>query len=470
MSAARLGRLAAATAAILAAAWWLGADTFRARRTRGGPIRIAFWGSYQEYKMWREILAAFGRRHPDIPTKAEYVVGQRYEAKIQQLLVADAAPDVLLFQDEPFPNFARTGKFAPLDAFMQTPGYRIDLKHDYYPTAWQSFVYEGRTYGIPIWGGANLIFINKPCFRAARRYHLEHDGVAKPDWPADDWTMDEFLQTCRDLTIDFDGDGRIDQFGFFFPFATYWLPWIWSYGAAVLDASHTRWALFGPQAERVMQLWSDMRNKYHYCPQSGQIGQMNQGVGFLTGRVAMFTSGPWSMPFLNEAGLDYDVVAMPRGPAGRWTRVTWDALVLFDPPGDSPEQTARMKRAWKLIHFATGPEAARIVCRYQRSIPALRAAGEAFIRANPRVNVRRFIEAVQSYARLQPISLHWERMMRLMYRQLDPLQYGKIDARTALARLLQDEELMALFPPAPADERGCPILDAPGQEPSDGSR
>ncbi len=408
--------------------------------------------------MWQEILRDFRREHPDVGTQVEYVVGQRYESKIQQLLVADAAPDVLLFQDEPFPKFARTGKFAELDEFMRAPGYEIDLHRDYYPTAWQSFVFQGRTYAIPIWGGANLIFTNNKCFRRAREYHFQHGRVAKPDFPHGDWTMDDFLQTCRDLTLDLDGDGRIDQFAFFFPFVTYWLPWIWNYGGQVLDETHTRWALFGPEAERVMQLWSDMRNRHHFCPQSGEIGQMDQGVGFLTERVAMFTSGPWAMPFLNAAGVDYDVAEIPRGPGGRYTRVTWDGLVMFDAPGDSAEQAAWKMRAWKLIHFATGPEAARIVCKYQRSIPALRVAGPHFIRANPHVNVRRFVDAVDSYARLQPISLHWEQMTRLMYRQLDPLQHGKLDAKTALARLMEDEELMRLFPPLPADDQGRPIL------------
>ena len=54
--------------------------------------------------MWREIIAAFGQVRPDIRVHHEYVVAMRYETKIQQQLVAGNAPDVFLFQDEPFPK------------------------------------------------------------------------------------------------------------------------------------------------------------------------------------------------------------------------------------------------------------------------------------------------------------------------------------------------------------------------------
>jgi len=36
---------------VLAVGWWLLADTYRYHATdTGGPLRVAFWGSYQEYK------------------------------------------------------------------------------------------------------------------------------------------------------------------------------------------------------------------------------------------------------------------------------------------------------------------------------------------------------------------------------------------------------------------------------------
>ena len=63
--------------------------------------------------MWQEMLATFREKYPKIPVKAEYIT-DRYESKIQQLLVAGAAPDVIAFQDESFPNFVNAGQFEDL--------------------------------------------------------------------------------------------------------------------------------------------------------------------------------------------------------------------------------------------------------------------------------------------------------------------------------------------------------------------
>lgn len=404
-----------------AAGWWLFADTVRYHRPQqrdSRTIRFAHWGGYQEYLMWKEIIAAFQQAHSDIRVHQEYVVAMRYETKIQQQLVAGNAPDVFLFQDEPFPNFAPKG-FAALDDFLR--GDRIDLRKDYFDTAIDSFVLDGQVRGMPIWGGDNLIYCNKRCFQRAARFHKRPVPL-----PSDDWTIDDFVRIAQDLTFDEDGDGRLDQFGFALPMWFYALPLLWPQGLEVLDATHTRWVMTGPAAEKAWQFYQDLRFRYRVCPSPAEQGEIDADTAFFTGQVAMFDSGPWAQPFLQSTSLknDYYIVHMPSGPLGRATRVTWDCLAMYDGI-PAPRKAA----AWEFMKFACGPAGEAIVARYQRSVPALKAGAEQFVRCDAGQGSRKFVEAL-AYARLQPISPYWNEMDRQMWRHLADLMAEKPPRQT----------------------------------------
>ena len=402
---------------------WMFADTWAYYfAQKEASLRISYWGSYREHEMWKEIVAAFRERHPGIPVKREYIT-DRYEEKIQQLLLSGDAPDVMLFQDEPLPRFVTSGKFLPLDDFCRQAG--LDLGRDYWDTAVESFKLAGATYGIPIWGGNCLIIYNRQAFRAA--------GVPEPP---ERWTIDEFLETCKRLTADTDGDGRLDRFGFDIPGWVYWLPFHYAFGAEYLDPTRSRWVLWGPEAGASYQFWQDLRYKHHVAPHRAELTE-GGNVAFMTGRVAMFVSGPWAMPPLNEAGVDFDIADIPSGPGGHGTRVTWDALVMF-------AGSRKKDWAWRFMHFATSRSAQEIVARFQRSIPALRAAQDAFVRANPNVRAKRFIDAL-AYARFQPITEHWMLMSREINSETDLMLDNRQTPAETLRRLAANPHLAKCF-------------------------
>jgi len=433
--------------------WWLFADTVRyhyPERFAEPTIRFAHWGDFQDYRMWREIIAAFQQANPDLRVHQEYVVGfqGRYEAKIQQQLVAGDAPDVMMFQDEPFPTFAPRG-FADLSEFLNTPGWSVDLTGDYFDTAVQSFMHEGKPRGMPLFGGNVLIVWNKRCFERADR--VRGRPVRRP-W--DDWTLDDFLGICREVTIDEDGDGRIDQFGLLLPGWVYYLPFMWSYGVEVLDETRTEWRMTGPAAVRVFDLFRRLRWVDHVCPTSVEQSEMLADTAFFTGRIAMCINGPWLQPFLNATSLgpreghppDYAVAHMPYGPTGRrYTRVTWDGLCLYD--GLSPE---RKRRAWRFIHFVCGRAGQDIVARHQRAIPALKISAETFKAHDLGTGAYRFVDAF-SYSRVQPITRNWYPMDRKINEYLDLLKDNEITAAEFVERLAADPALRRLFRvPGPA--------------------
>lgn len=440
-------KIVLALGVVSAAGWWLFADTvryYRPDQSANRVVRFSHWGDYQEYLMWREMIAAFQRANPDVHVRQEYVVGfqGRYETKIQQQLVAGDAPDVVMFQDEPLPVFAERG-FADLTGLLGTPGLSIDPNRDYFETAVQSFTIHGRLRGMPLSGGSLLILWNKRCFERADRVHRR--TVRRP-W--DEWTLDDFLTICRDVTIDEDGDGRIDQFGLVLPGWIYYLPFVWSHGVDVLDETRTEWRLVGRPAEEVFELFRKWRWEYHVCPTSVEQSEMLTDTAFFTGRVAMCIQGPWLQPFLNATSLgphagrppEYAITHLPYGPTGkRYTRVTWDGLCLSDRLTDEQKQ-----RAWRFIHFVCSRPGQDLLARHQRAVPALKASAETFKHLDPGSGSGKFVDAF-AYARLQPITRHWMLMDRKIVEYMDRLASNEISGREFIRRLAEDTELRRYF-------------------------
>ncbi len=400
--------------AAIGAATWLFGDTLRHyidRADSDDAIRFAYWGGYEDHVLWTEVVEAFHRHEPTIRIRQEWLPLSGYLAKIDQQLVAGAAPDVFMFQDEPFPRYAES-QFLNLDPLFTADNEAAGCLDDCWPTAVASFRDgAGAMRGAPLHGGNVLIYCNPDAFERASRFH--HRTIALPE---DDWTLDEFVATCRDLTIDENGDGEPEQFGLLQPHWVYYLPFIWSHGAALLDESHSHWTLTGPAAVAAFQFYADLRHRHHVTPSPMEYAGQNSDSAFLSGRVAMCVNGPWYMPYLNETHLRdrYRVVGIPSGAAPSRTRVTWDALCV-----NAAIDTATREKAWRFVRFTLSDEAQTIFARRQRAIPARRAIGERFIAfgGGPASPAAAFIDAMAT-ARMQPITKDWLPMDAVVRRHL----------------------------------------------------
>jgi ABC-type glycerol-3-phosphate transport system substrate-binding protein len=309
---------------------------------------------------------------------------------------------------------------------------------------------------MPIWGGCNLFYYNKACFQRCGlvvRTGRGRKGLARSadgtGWIVDDekWTLSEFVEVCRLLTLDRDGDGRNEQFGLSLGSAVYWLPLHYACGADILNDARTRTVFYGPAVEKSLRLWQDMMFRYHCTPRAAELGQMGEGVGFFTGRVAMFCSGPWGMPFLNEVGLDYDVLHVPRDDrtGRRATRITWDCVAIA-------AGSQRKADAWRLIRHLTGLASMKVIANVQRSIPARREAKDYFIQVNPHVSVGKFVRAAGDYARMQPITKHWSIMARAWSNAMAELRRDnpakRLTPAEAIGQFYTERKLTEVLPPA----------------------
>ena len=385
-------------------------------------VRMCFFGGYEEWKLWQDVAQAFEEQNPDIQMKLHYWPGN-YEDKVKLTFAAGTAPDIISAQDEPFPAYVSMGQFEDLTPYVEAEGdyYSPDR---YFKTALETFQIDGRQYAMPWNGGELLIYFNRSLFRKM--------GLPDPD---PDWTIDEFIETCKQLSGDDDGDGRIDHFGY--ELSTSWMysliPWLWCFGGDIIDEEMQHCTLNTPEGIETLQWLRDLRYKWHVCPQPGEMGAGTGGGGmFMTGYLGMQITGPWNLPFMRKTDLDWDIAHMPIGKAGRYTRGTWDALAMY-------KGSEHKKEAWRFIKFATGPEGQRRVASAGRAIPPRKkhAYEPGFIREDTPQNEMIFLEGMR-YFRTQRIPLRWAEMDTVLKREYERLMLKDGDARVAARTLERD--------------------------------
>lgn len=433
-------RLLLATGIVLAVGWWLFADTVRhycPLPADPSTIRFAHFGSYQDYQIWGEVIAAFERRHPELTVRQEYVVGMygAYNTKLRQQMLSQTLPHVFLIQFSPFAHLAEG--FADLTGRVADPVEGLDLS-GFAPTAVGSFTHQGRLRALPVSGGNLLIYCNPDCFARA----AAHRGREVP-LPDDNWTIADFRELAEDLTCDFDGDGQLDQFGFWQPRWVYYLPFLWSFGAEVLDESGSRWRLVGPEAENALRFYQELRVGQRVSPRPDEVAQMFQDVGFLTGKTAMCVNGPWFQPFLAETRLGdrFHVAHIPTGPAGRVTRVTWDGICIA---ANLP--SVQEDNAWKFARFVCSEQAQRILAGTRRALPTCSAALSSFTAADGGRRTEKFVAAL-AYSRTQPVTPFFRQMDYAINRHLRSLlrEEDAVSPVQCLAQLAADRDITEHF-------------------------
>jgi multiple sugar transport system substrate-binding protein len=394
-----------------------------ARASQRTEIRYCFFGGFEDWNMWRAAAHEFEQQNPDVAVRLLYWPGSSYEAKLQLTMAAGTAPDVMDVQDEPFANYCQLGQFEDLAPYLSRAREEYAPRR-FFPTALETFRVGGIQYGLPWNGGQLMLFYNRKLFREA--------GL--PDPPPRDWDWKAWLQACRRLTRDRDGDGRIDQFGTEVN-ANYMyslLPWVWMFGGDIIDPTMRRCTLDTPEGRRSLSFLRDLIYRYHVAPRSAEFTGMGGNIMFMTGRLGMTMNGVWGIPFMRQTDIDWDLTFLPRGPAGRFSRGTWDGVAMY-------RKSRHKEAAWRFIRFATGERGQWYVAQTGRAIPPRRsqAYSSAFLRPDTPQHEERCLEAMADF-RTQRMPVRWAEMNVVLKREMEKLYSASGDPGQA-ARALQHE-------------------------------
>lgn len=275
---------------LVAAVWILTACGKNSQEEAKGAQKeqLVVWCYYEtdaQRQAMDELTNGFNEASADYRITWEYVPMTEFSKRLSIGYTENALPDLVMMDNPDMPYYITTGLLADISDMEEELG----LKELYYPVLLDTVYDKGKLYGLPMnCNNTALIY---------RRDLLEEAGVEPPD----DW--ETFAEAVERLSI----DGR---YGFLMSAiageqgAFQILPWILSAGEDIqkIGGAETARAygyLYGLIASGGMD--ADCIN----------YSQNDVARKFVAGETAMMENGPWILPMLEEAGIDYGIVPLP---------------------------------------------------------------------------------------------------------------------------------------------------------------
>ena len=304
--------------------------------TRPGSktMRLSSWvSSPSETEIFKQTLSEFRSKHPTIDFVYEPIPGN-YSEKLQLMLGTNTAPDLFFLKGMTAPSYMSFGILQPLDGMIaETEDFDLN---DFYPFAIEAFRYKGVQYGIPKDFNPYVLFYNKALFREAGI-----DSVPE--------TWEELEAMSATLTVDRDGDGRSDQFGFIVePSVEMVMPFVYQNRGNFQNPDGSL-GITDDAFVEALEYYHGLYTK-GVATMAQDQGVAWNGDAFGRGICAMAVSGGWLIPFMkdNYPEVDYGIVPMPAGKE----RATVAFTTAYSMPGSSKHQ----EEAWEIMKYLVGKE------------------------------------------------------------------------------------------------------------------
>ncbi|MBG0771844.1 MAG: sugar ABC transporter substrate-binding protein, partial [Anaerolineaceae bacterium] len=273
-----------------------------------GPVvlRLGTKDSSAALDLHQAVIALYEAENSDILVQLEAVPDQNYDARLQTMLSADAAPDLIQLADESIPEFVADGDLVALDSYFPSD---FDASV-YLPNLLEPGQVDGDQYLLPKSYSTLAIYYNKALFDEA--------GVP---YPEDGWTWDDLLDVALDLTQDLDGDNAPDIWGIQLPadWTTGFEYWVAAAGGQLVSDNGKEFVGYmdSEAVVNAVTFYADLYNKYRVSPPPTDLETAYGGnTEFVDGDAAMLIfDRSIEAELLANRNIDLGVVGLPQGEA-----------------------------------------------------------------------------------------------------------------------------------------------------------
>ena len=329
------------------------------------------------------------------------VPGPSLIQKVLQQASSKTLPDVLMLDNPDIQQIAATGALAPLgDYGIKTDGYAEG------PVS--AATYKGKLYGLQPAANTIGIFYNKDVLTKA--------GVTPPT------TWDELKSTAKKLTIG-------DQYGFAFnataDFEGAWqfLPPMWTNGG-----DETK--LKDPQVAEALALWKDLVDSGVSSKSVVTWGQGDVNDQFIAGKAAMMLNGPWNIPAIDKAKVNFGVVSFPVNKAGQTSTAPLGGEAWTVPQTGNK---AKMNKAAEFVKCMNSDENQMQRAKDGGLVPTKLALADKFKTEVP--SMAGFVDAVaHARARTGKLGEKWPDTAKVIYTGMQLVLTGQAAPADAMAK------------------------------------
>ena len=377
------------------------------------------------------IEEAFKAKFPAIKFEALYTSSD-YDNKLLSMYSAGDPPDVLRLNDDYILGYKVKNLIAPLDRYVKTTGVK---REDFYPAVYEFPVHDNKHYSWFLGANPRMLFYNVDLFNK--------QGVPLPPskWEPNGWTFDTFVDTAKRLTnananptvfacTIHDDTGNEQTFSINNGSPT-----------GIYSKDGRKFTLADPPGYEAIQWIADLSHKHRVQP-TRQIASANGGLGtmFNNQQLTMrFTSTGSILGMRRDAQFTWDVAPVPMK-AKRMMEPSIQTYALAV-GAQNPDN------GWRLLHFFTEEEVAKIFIDNGYVIPAKKTFAKDYIAANagkPPANMALIVESFNYQT--QPNQTLDTQGARAIYRgkNIEEIWDGVVTAKDGLTRVrAQVEEVIA---------------------------
>lgn len=360
----------ALTSAALAACGGPAGGTEPLKATRPATDHVSWMHSANpQTSGFDKIEEAFKAKYPNVLLEVLHTASD-YDNKLLSLYSAGNPPDVLRLNDDFILGYKTKNLIAPLDTYVKTQGVKRD---EFYAGVYDFPVYDNKHYSWFLGANPRLIFYNVDLFKKR--------GVPLPpsEWQQKGWTYEDFLDTARRLTQ-----------------ASPPAPGPGVYGASLYDDTGNEqtfsinngsptgiyskdgrtFTLADPPGYEAMQWIVDLTHKHRVQP-TRQVANDNKGADdmFVNEQLGMWFNNTGTIQRLRrDASFIFDVTPVPM----KTKRLTESSIQTYALAvgAKNPDN------GWRLLHFFTEQEVARIFIDNGYVIPARKTFAKDYVSAN----------------------------------------------------------------------------------------
>lgn len=316
--------------------------------TTEAELTFTYWGSPVEKATIEASMKAFEEAHPGT-TVTPMHIPEDYDTKITTMMAANELPDLGYMGPLAF-LWAEEGKLVNVyDKLENDPDMNKD---DFLDTVWYTWA-PGKSMGPMPASEPFALFYNEDLLKEA--------GVeVPPDQAKVAWDWDKFVEVCKKLTLDVNGNDatspafdpeNIQQYGVQFPIddTTAFTTMVHSNGGAYFDPEGN-YKLNEPEAAEAIQQMADLINVHHVAPSPVVSKSLpSAAIALQTGKTAMSINGQWICLDLGKTeGLNFNIGVLPKMKESL-TIVQGGVICMFE-GSDHPDE------AWELWKWLYNPE------------------------------------------------------------------------------------------------------------------
>ncbi|MEA2104335.1 MAG: ABC transporter substrate-binding protein [Candidatus Cloacimonadota bacterium] len=292
------------------------------------------------------MIDEFNNTHDDIYLKA--ISMGRYEALSQKLMaaiVANTQPDMAQAHENWTAKLIGGKAIIPIEKFINGKnGLSKEELEDFYPVFIKSSTFGDTMWAFPFNKSVRVMYYNKDMF-----YKNGLDINKPPE------TWDDFINICKILTQDANGDGKIDQWGTTFATSVWqFLNLLLEAGGKIINEDQTKSLLNSKYGIMALNYLDDLLHKYRVAYLStGYDGQND----FLASKVGLVEGSSVSMVYLQKDGsipFNIGISAIPHKKT-KHNLISGTNVVIFRNDKDKESQK-RQEACWKFIKWFTSPE------------------------------------------------------------------------------------------------------------------